>query len=132
VTEVGGGGQGRGGAGAGAEVAEGKLAGLGMVAKPASRRRQPPAQKRDVEHVGAVELLLGGEQVEQQRRESVVVELLGDLAVAGAQAARSAAVGERDDSARVLGDRQNAGDQHSRPGLDQPFMRVTHRCTPLQ
>jgi hypothetical protein len=64
---------GRGGAGAGAEIAERKLVGLGLVAKPARGGRQPPAEQRDVEHVGAAELLLGGEQVEQQRRESVVV-----------------------------------------------------------
>jgi hypothetical protein len=87
MAEVGGGDQRGGGTGAGAEVTERQLTGLGLAAKPAGGGRQSPAKQGDVEHVGSVALLLGGEQIEQERREPVVVQRLGDLAVAGAQTA---------------------------------------------
>ena len=87
----------RRGAGAGAEVADGGVCRARLAAQPAGHRGQPPGEQADVEHVGPVELLLGGEQVEQQRAQPGAVQDGGDMPVAGAVPAAAAAVGEDHD-----------------------------------
>ena len=83
-----------------------------LEGQPVDRGDQPPAEQRDVEPElprPAVEPLLARlEQVEQERRQAISVQCLGDLAVAGAVPARAAAVGERDDPDGAVGDRQVA------------------------
>ena len=73
-----------------------------------------PTEQIDVEHVGAVRLLVHAEQVEEEGREAVLVESGGDLAVALAQPAGAAAVGEDDQAPGVRGDGEVAGKANRR------------------
>ena len=103
VSGVGGGPQGGRGPGAGAEVADRQVADVGLGAQPAGDVGEPAGEQVDVEHVGPVALLVGGEQVEEQRAKPGLVEHAGDVAVAGAVAAAAAAVGEHHDPGGRLG-----------------------------
>ena len=111
---IGGRDQGRAGTGAGAEIADGQRRGIGLAGQPAGDVGQPASQQLDVEDVGAVAFLGRGEQVEQQGGEPGLVQDLGDIPVAGAVPAASAAVREHHDAPRVLGNGQVPGH------LDQP------------
>jgi hypothetical protein len=73
----------RRGAGAGAEVADGGLGRARLGAQPSGDPGQAAGEQADVEHVGPVEFLLGGEQVEQERAQAGVVQHAGDIPVAG-------------------------------------------------
>ena len=55
-----------GGAGAGAEVSDGQAGGAGLGGQPSGDVGEAPGEQADVEHVGPVEFLRRGEQVEQE------------------------------------------------------------------
>jgi hypothetical protein len=74
-----------------------------LGAEPGGGIDEAAGQEVDVEHVGPVVLLAGGEQVEQQGAEARLVQDVGDVAVAGAVAAAAAAVREHDHPGGVLG-----------------------------
>jgi hypothetical protein len=67
---------------------------VGLLVDPSDDIDQPFGKKRNVEHVGTVELLIVREQVKKQRRNTLLIQCPGDGGVARAQAARAAAVGE--------------------------------------
>ncbi len=74
---------------------------------PVARRGQPAREKPDIEvdlRDRTEVLFLGGQKVEEQRGEPMLVQERRDLAVARAEAARPAAVREEDDAKRVLRD----------------------------
>ena len=85
-------------AGAGAEEPDVQRAAPRVRARPVDGRAHPLGEERDVEAQVAGRLvdapLLGGQEVHEERGLPGVVEPLGDVAVAGAEAAAAAAVGE--------------------------------------
>ena len=84
----------RRGAGAGAEVADGGPRRARLGAQPSGHLDQAAGEQADVEHVGPVPFLLGGEQVEQQRAQAGILQNAGDMLVARAVPAAAAAVDE--------------------------------------
>ena len=97
------------------------------AAQPVGRRDQPPGEQLDVEDVRAVPLLLGGEQVDEQRAQPGLVEHLGDVAVAWAVAAAAAAVREDDDCPGSGGHGEVTLDRHGPGGNDDVLVRVAVR-----
>ena len=92
----------RSGSRARTEVADAARRGVGPTAEPPGRRGEPAGQQLHVEHVGAVEHLFGGEQVEQQRAQARLVEAISDEPVARAVAAAPAPVGKQHHTSRRL------------------------------
>jgi len=93
----------RRGAGAGPEVADSGLGRARLGAQPSGDLGQALAQQADIEHVGPVDFLLGGEQVEKERGQAGIVQDAGDIPVAGAVPAAAAAVGEDHDPSGFSG-----------------------------
>src|SRR5690606_1709538 len=98
----------RGGrAGARAEGADRQRGGLGLLGQPVDRADEAAGEQWDIEaqlarhRVDA--LLLGREQVHEERGEAAGLEACGDVAVARAEAAAARAVREDDDAARGCG-----------------------------
>src|SRR5204862_806257 len=91
-----------------------------LVAQPVDRGSQTACEEGDVEAMRArrpVDVLLGcGQQIEQQRAESLPVQRLGHQAVARAEPARAAAVGEEDDALRLLREDEIAFEQRAVDG----------------
>ena len=67
--------------GAGSEIADGGLCRARLGAQPSGDLE--PGEQADVEHVGPVEFLLGGEQVAKERARAGMVQDAGDIPVAG-------------------------------------------------
>jgi hypothetical protein len=63
-----------------------------LGAQPSGDPGQPPGEQADVEHVGPVELLFGGEQVEQKRAESGIIQDISHMPVARAVPAAASTV----------------------------------------
>ena len=94
AADLGGGAERGGGAGRGAEVPEGKIVDAGLALRPAGDLREALREQVDVEDLGAVVGLLVGQQIEQQRRKSLLIQRCRDLAVPGTEPAGPASVGE--------------------------------------
>ena len=75
---------------------------------PIRGERQARGEQRDVEHVGAVAFFVGGQEVEQQRRQAGLAQRGGDPVVARAQPAAAAAMREDDQPLGVLPERRAA------------------------
>ena len=101
AAQLGGGEKRRAGAGAGAEEAQRQVRDVRLAADPERRLRHAFREQRDVEDVAAVARLGRGQQIEQERGESLGVQRVRDGYVARAEPARAAAMGEEDDAARV-------------------------------
>ena len=112
-----------GGAGAGPEEADREVAGGGVVGQPVDDAGQAAGEQVDIEaqRAGAEvdRLLVGGEQVDQEGGEAGLAQHAGDEAVAGAEAATAAAVGEEDDAGGVGGPAEGARQPHAGRGDDQ-------------
>ena len=63
---------------AGPEIANGEPSHIRLFMEPPGDFQQPFAKKCDVEHVGSFDLLLRREQVEEERRQSSLIEDSGD------------------------------------------------------
>lgn len=104
------------GPGARAEVPDGKMARLRMAAHLLRHVAQAVGQEADVETElsrEAIMFLLGrGEQVEQERRESSLVELVRDELVARAVSRRPAPVNEHHDPPGTRRQREVSGEIH--------------------
>lgn len=91
--------QSRPGAGACPKQADGQAAGAPLGSQPVQRGGEPAGQQLDVEAqatAGALgRLLLGGQQIQQQGGQARPLKLGGNQAVAGAQPAAAAPVGEQ-------------------------------------
>src|SRR5438132_3510588 len=87
-----------GGAGARAEVAHRESARIVVHDQPVGGFREARREKLDIEAqmagIAVLGFLFRGEQIEEKRADAGIVDRPGDLAVARAQAARAAAVGE--------------------------------------
>lgn len=94
IAERRGGAECSGGAGRSPEIAARESGRLGLLARPTGCGHESRAEQADVEHVGAILLLVDGEQVEQQGCEAIAAEDGGDLTVATAEAAGATAVSE--------------------------------------
>ncbi len=101
IRERGRGAEGRGGTGARPEQPDGQSLAFRLAADPVDDSGQPVGEQGDVEAQrgvhGVASRLGGGQQVEQHRAESALVQRLRHLEVARAAPAASAAVGEDDD-----------------------------------
>jgi hypothetical protein len=86
-------------AGTRADVADRQPVGLRLPPQPAGRRQQPVGEPLDVGDLGAVALLVGGEQVDQQRRGPRPVQGARQQPVARA-VATAAGPGPRGEAAR--------------------------------
>lgn len=106
------GGQGRARAGAGTEIAHGQRTDFRADRQPFGDVEESAGQQPDVEHVGAVGFFGRSEQVEKQSRQTRCVQHLGDIAVADAVPAASAAVNEHHYTSGILGDREIAVHGH--------------------
>ncbi len=73
----------RRGTGAGTEVADSSLGRTRLGAQPSGDLTQAPGEQADVEHVGPVGFLLGGEQVEQKRAQAGIVQDAGTCRLRG-------------------------------------------------
>ena len=94
LIEPGGRSERRGRAGARAEKPERKPRKRWFVVDEADRIDEPLGQQIDVEHIRATGFLLRGEKVEQKRADAPIVQRVSDRAIAGAEAAGAAAMGE--------------------------------------
>ena len=101
-----------------------------MGTQPRGDAGEPAGKKPDVEHVGPVRLLIGGEQVKQQRAQGCLVQHGSHVAVPRAVPAAAAAMREHHDPARLVRHGQLPGEA-DRPRADLdifvPVRRVTHR-----
>jgi membrane protein YqaA with SNARE-associated domain len=84
------------GARAGAEIADPQSARSLVLARPLRRHIEPGCEQIDVEHVGAILLLLRRQQVDEKRAESCPLQFARDEIVAWAKASAAAAVREND------------------------------------
>ena len=91
-----------------------------MPLGPARRRDEPAGRQADVEDVLALQLLVGREEVEQERGEAAVGQHAGHPPVARAVAAAAAAVREHDRPGRLRarGDGQVPGQGEAGPDGD--------------
>ena len=101
ILELGGGEESRRRAGAGAEKPERQFGDVRLAAEIERGLDHAFRKQRDIEDIAAVVGLVRRQQVEQQRGEAVGVERVRDGEVARAEPARSAAVGEEHEAARV-------------------------------
>ena len=109
--------QGGGGTRARTEEADRELAEVGLADDRTGDLHEPTSEQFDVEHVGAVSLLGGGEQVEQQGGQPRPVEDRRDVAVAGTVTAAPAAVRE-DHDARGVGRHREMPAEHGTADID--------------
>ena len=101
AAQFGGGEKRRAGAGAGAEETQRQVRDVRLAADPERRLHDAFGQQGNVEDVAAVARLVRRQQIEQERGESLGVQRVRDGHVARAEAAGAAAMGEKDDAARV-------------------------------
>ena len=87
--------------GAGAEQADGQVLQTCIAAHRIDGFRHPPGQQRDVKHIAPIRSLSLGQQVEQERGETVPIESGRHQSIARTEAARSAPMRE-DDNTRCL------------------------------
>src|SRR2546425_696291 len=106
--------QGRAAAGARAEEADLEIAQLGHAFRPAAQRHQSIRQHADIEAKPSASLIelffFLRQQIDQQCRETLLVERVGDVAISRAEAAAAAPVREHDEPARLLRHRELAGE----------------------
>jgi hypothetical protein len=74
-----------------------------LAPRPATGGDEPPRQQRDVEACRALGVLVGRQQIDEQRGEADLVEHARDVAVARRKPARAAAVREQHEAARRFG-----------------------------
>src|SRR5262249_52404168 len=112
LRALGGGDECRASASAGTEVADAKLVGVLVLGQPVSSVGKTARQQADVEtEVACLEicdLLLRGEQVQQESGAATVTQHLGNGAVARTVPAAAAAMCKDDDASRALRDGQVA------------------------
>ena len=108
---------------AGAEVADGKRRGVRSTPDPPGDVDEPGRQNLDGEHVGAVGLLGRREQVEQQRGETRIVHQRFDAAVAHAVPTTTTALGENDDPAGSLRNRETTVKLNTRRREFDPLLK---------
>ncbi|VFU16561.1 protein of unknown function (plasmid) [Methylocella tundrae] len=87
----------RGGSGAGAEQAKRQPAERGVLIDPMDRVYQTISQQPNIEHVTAIDLLVGHEKVKQKGPEACVIQCGGDRCVARAETAGAASMRKYDE-----------------------------------
>ncbi len=108
------------------KYAERRVQPAGLLAQPSGHVAEPGRERLDIEHVRPVEFLVGGQQVEQERSQPGLVELLGYEPVARAVPAAPAAMDEDHGAGRVRGAGEMPG-KRDRPAVDLQF----HVLVPL-
>lgn len=96
------------GPGARPEIAEGQGRQFCLIADPTGGRDKPARQKLDVKYPCAIALLLRPQEVKQERPNAARVQHAGDLAIAGAEPTRAAAVSEHHQTDRGCREREVA------------------------
>jgi hypothetical protein len=98
--------EGRRGTGAGPEESDRKMPRLLVPRDEPHRRHQPIGKQADVEDVGPVDFLLRREQVEQKCADPCFMEYRRDEYVPRTEAARAAAVREKNEADARFGQRE--------------------------
>ncbi len=117
-------GQRRGRARAGPEEPNREIGRAFLLLDPIERLFEPPGQQRDIEDLVAIAGFARQQEVEQQRGEPGLVERASNLSIARAQPTGSAAVGEEDDAARSVRNRQQSLEPQ---GKDLDVLRAGQR-----
>src|SRR6185295_5662073 len=94
----------RGGSRRRAEVSDAEPGAGEVFPEPLGDPAQPLREELDLEATDVVLVFLRGEEIDQERAEARVAELVGDESVPRAPSAAAAAVGEQDDPERMVGE----------------------------
>ena len=117
--------QGRSGPGARSEEPHPEVVRFRLSAQPPRRAHEAVREQLDVEHVRTVELFLHRQEVDEERRESSIVQRKCDRSVPGAVTAAPAAVREDDDAGRASRDDEVTDEANgSEVDLDRPIDRI--------
>ena len=101
--------------GGSAKDTDGELGKPRLVPQPAADADQAPPEERNVEHVVAITLFDGREQIEKDGDESLLVETGGHGSVAWAEPTRARPMGEHNHTRR----RVRCGDDSWEPGIGE-------------